>query len=113
MCSPNPPPLPLLPLLSLMQRAYSHITRGSDPNPANDDYHGPFKAPSTRLFAEFCNELIKGYGVDGMVHKGRAVDLSRCGDSGLFRVQVDDGGQVRYPQPPNVADVRIHSRMQR
>lgn len=78
--------------MCLLQRAFSYITRGCDPNPANNDYHGPFKAPSTKLFAEFVQELIKGYGVGGMVQKGRATDISREG--GLFKVDVEGGGVI-------------------
>ena len=78
----------------LEQRAFSHVTRGSDANPANDDYHGPFKAPSTKLFAEFVQELIKGYGVGGLVRKGKATDLSWEAGEGVFRVDLEDGSEV-------------------
>lgn len=43
------------------------------------DFRGPFELPGTRLFADFCREVVRRYCLDepGVVQQGRVSDEYR------------------------------------
>jgi hypothetical protein len=51
------------------------------------DFHGPFNAPSTKLFEDFHDQLAEGYGIKDMVQGGEVFDVKVLPPSGLGRVE--------------------------
>ena len=43
--------------------------------PRSDRYHGPYEVPSTVLFKEFCEGVVRRYGLGGVVRKGKVLRI--------------------------------------
>ena len=41
-------------------------------------FYGPFELPGTRLFLDFCADLVDRYGLDSLLMKGTVVDVKLC-----------------------------------
>ena len=67
------------------------------------DFHGPYNAPSTKLFADFHRQLITGYGVQDMVTPGN-VERIRCKKNAWFEVTTRDAvtGNMTIVTTPRV-----------
>ncbi|CAM9770211.1 unnamed protein product, partial [Heterosigma akashiwo] len=44
--------------------------------PRNDSYHGPFSAPSSRHFVQFCDKIVERYNLQSMVEEASAQSIS-------------------------------------
>lgn len=66
----------------------------------DDKFRGPYQVPTTKLFHDFHDLLIKGYGIDSLVQKGfvrsiNPVQNSRNTKEGLFEVKIDYGDKIK------------------
>ena len=63
------------------------------------DFHGPFNAPSTKLFHDFHHQLTEGYGISDVVEDGRVVDVevikpsAGCKDP-IFVLSIEDSSGI-------------------
>ena len=63
------------------------------------DFHGPFNAPSTKLFHDFHHQLTEAYGISDVVEDGRVVDVemvkpSACCKDPIFVVSIEDSSRI-------------------
>ena len=63
-------------------------------------FKGPYQVPSTKLFHDFHDALVKSYGIRGIVQKGKVLSITPMMDSSsnnenIFEVRICQGEEIR------------------
>lgn len=83
--------------------AFAHVTKrtreGQDllrmtKMERNKEFQGPYEMPSSSLFKDYCQVLIKAYELEGVVRKGVATRIVRHAQD-LYSVHLDDGNVIQ------------------